>query len=250
MKNSKVKSLEKLDVVKHNDLIQADWLDDFTLFDQQFISACISQISMDDEDFEDTIIDAKELFKRINGYELRGEKRELYYKNLLLLMKKRIRIKSKLTPHGEHTFVWFTHVYNDDETGEMKVTFNQSLKKFLLNLDGDFSKTKFIRHLNSKKSFGLKIYQVMNRLSSPAMEKKFKISEIKEMLNLQGVYSRIYDFKKYVIDPAIEDINSFAEFTLTYEQQKVGRKVVYIKFIKHNRESLDEHKPVDFMKGH
>lgn len=42
--------------------------------------------------------------------------------------------------------------------------------------------------------------------------------------------STIYDFKKYVLDHAVKEINKVADLKVSYEQEKKGRKIIGFKF--------------------
>ena len=43
-------------------------------------------------------------------------------------------------------------------------------------------------------------------------------------------YPRIFDFKKWVIDVAMEQINEHSDITVSYSQRKTGRTVTHLIF--------------------
>jgi plasmid replication initiation protein len=210
------------------------------------VSACLAQISMDDDELKDLTVDVYKLYEEIHGYPLRGENRKQCYADLLKLMRKRIRITSPLNPNGQHNFVWFTHIYRDEFGHKFTATINQDLIEYLINLDGNFTRTKLIDHKEAGMSYGLKLFQMMKKLNGPVREKIFSIDDLKAIFNLTGKYSRTYDFKRRVIEPAIKDINNFADFTLSYKQLKTGRSITHLKFTKHPKnKSKQKHDPFE-----
>ena len=46
------------------------------------------------------------------------------------------------------------------------------------------------------------------------------IDEWKELFGVGDKYDKVYEFKRWVLEPAIEQINEQGEFELTLEQQK------------------------------
>lgn len=241
----------ELFVTKHNQLAGAHWLDDFTIFDQQVAAACIAQIDWEDDDFKETTLDASELFEEIHGYPLVGERKERYYKDLKKLQKKLFKIVSPLEPEKENIFNWFSKIREDKYKDIFEMTINPTLIKYLIHLkdSGNFISPRLLRYKKSKNTYGIKLYQIMKTLNGPVYEKIMYINELKTIFNLTEKYNRSYDFKRYVINPAIQDINKLGDFHLEYEEIKRGRKVIGFKFIKSKNkiERTDRYKELHSM---
>jgi plasmid replication initiation protein len=61
-------------------------------------------------------------------------------------------------------------------------------------------------------------------------EREIEVSELKEMLQLEGRYKRFNNFLERVIKPAIEDINMHSNLLVTYGIRKRGRTISHIQF--------------------
>jgi len=70
---------------------------------------------------------------------------------------------------------------------------------------------------------------------------KMSMEDFRELMGVkEGQYSSIKDFRKRVIDVAIEEINRSdnISFSLSYEMIKTGRKITHIKFTTHKKEEV------------
>jgi plasmid replication initiation protein len=61
-------------------------------------------------------------------------------------------------------------------------------------------------------------------------EREVQIAWLKEQFQVPNNYSRMYDFKKNVIDIAVDQINTYSDLTVSYTQRKAGRQVVALQF--------------------
>jgi plasmid replication initiation protein len=50
----------------------------------------------------------------------------------------------------------------------------------------------------------------------------------------------IKDLKKYVIDPAIKDINTHSDYTVSWTQRKTGRNVTHLTFTFGKKQTADK----------
>lgn len=64
----------------------------------------------------------------------------------------------------------------------------------------------------------------------------------KKQFQIEDGYDRMFDFKKYVIDPVIKDINAHSNFNVSWTQRKTGRKVTHLTFIFEDKTTKPEKK--------
>ena len=55
---------------------------------------------------------------------------------------------------------------------------------------------------------------------------------------METKYKSIKDFKKYVLEPAIRDINTYSDLKASYTQRKTGRRVTHLIFHFQSNEQL------------
>lgn len=59
---------------------------------------------------------------------------------------------------------------------------------------------------------------------------EYPLGELQRLFQLEGKYSKWYDFSRYVLTPALEEINDFGTVTVKATPQKVGRSVRSVRF--------------------
>ncbi|WP_018250350.1 replication initiation protein [Orenia marismortui] len=70
---------------------------------------------------------------------------------------------------------------------------------------------------------------------------KMSIEEVRELTNNKNKYKRFYDFKKYVLDTACEEISEKTDIKLSYSTEKRGRRIAFIDFvIERKKEEISE----------
>ena len=59
---------------------------------------------------------------------------------------------------------------------------------------------------------------------------EYPLGELQRLFQLEGKYSKWYDFSRYVLTPALEEINDFGTVTVKAMPQKIGRSVRSVRF--------------------
>lgn len=59
---------------------------------------------------------------------------------------------------------------------------------------------------------------------------EYPLGELQTLFNLQGKYEKWYDFSRYVLTPALAEINDFGTVTVTAKPQKSGRSIRSVRF--------------------
>ncbi len=77
--------------------------------------------------------------------------------------------------------------------------------------------------------YGIRFYELMMQWESKG-EREIALDELKRMLELEGQYAAIKDFKLRVLEPAMRDINEHSDLEASYTQRKAGRVVTHLIF--------------------
>lgn len=113
--------------------------------------------------------------------------------------------------------------------GTIFFTFNDDMKKLLLQLQKHyFLQPPEIMHFKSKHS--IRIYDLLKAKSYSHNVLEVDIEELKELLDLEGKYNRINDFKANVIDFAVSEINDFSDIQVEYKNVYYGRRIGALEF--------------------
>jgi len=118
-----------------------------------------------------------------------------------------------------------------DGDSTIKLSFTQEFMPYLTKLAGNYNKLFFddIAHMKSEHS--IIIYKLIR--NNHNMNQKYgrddnlllKIDVLREALGLGDKYKTNYDFKRFVIEKAVAEINAKSPLFVEYEQVKRGRRI-------------------------
>jgi len=220
-------------VVKSNALIEASYR--LTPAEQGIVLSCVSQIRKDEEVTSQTmykisVSDYAELTKTDPKTAYRDVKQAA-----LRLRNREVRIYS--LPNGQGKIKnrqrvlvtgWVQSVVYSDRSGEVELRFNHDMIPYLTNLSKCFTKFNLKAVANMSSGYGIRLYELLSQWG--AGERELSLEQFCNMLMLNNKYPRMYDLKKRVLEPAIEDINKNSDLQVQWIQKKTGKKITHLIF--------------------
>lgn len=74
-----------------------------------------------------------------------------------------------------------------------------------------------------------RLYEILKSYQKNNSQWFFEINELKYLLDCEN-YQRWPDFKRRVLDPAVEEINKYTDLSIAYKDVRKGRAVVRVEF--------------------
>lgn len=229
---------KEMEIVKSNPLVEASYR--LTSAEQCIILSCISQIHK-----EEKVTDEVMYKVSVSDYvTLTGADPKSAYRDIKeaaeRLDTRRVRIyelpngggkiknKNRMIKLG-----WVQTIAYTEGCGEVELRFNKDMLPYLTSISGSFTKYKLKHVVKMSSSFGVRLYELLVEWKDRfrAEEQEVSLEWLKRVLQVEGKYSSIKDFKKYVLNPAISDVNKHSDFRVSWEQKKTGRKISHLKFI-------------------
>lgn len=213
-------------VVKSNALIRQSRFN-LSTQEQKIVLYMVSKLRKDDETL-DTIEFSVRDFCEVCGIKYRENSQHI--KETI----KHLRDKSiwVTLPNGvETTVAWIEKPYIDFNSGIVRIRLDRDMMPYLLHLQGNFTQYELYAVLALRSKFSLRLFELFK---SYLFEGSFAISlaELKNMLMLRDdEYPKFYDFKRYVIDKAIDEIERYTPLKVTYGLVKRGRAVSGLSFV-------------------
>lgn len=140
---------------------------------------------------------------------------------------------------------WFDYIMYDEEHSTLEFQFASKIEPMLLQVQEAYVQLRAKPLMAFSCSYS-------NRLLMLIMEwekiqpRQISIDELRDMFQLLDKYKMFNDFKRFVIDPAIKEINALSDFNVKFTPIKTGRSYTHIKFfIKRKVRSTIDVKPVD-----
>jgi plasmid replication initiation protein len=227
MENKKLLSAK---VTCSNDIIEAGYR--LTLMETRLLQACIAQIDSTKElrvtdRFELSAKDFAKLYKisEESAYdELKAVSKQLFSRHIVIN-----------NPDPEHPKIkqtrtqWITSIDYLPDEGKLYLFFAPKILPYLSQLKGKFTQYELKNIGNMKSTYGIRLYLLMMQWKTTGT-RTIEIDWLKKQLELDEGYSAMCDFKKRVIDPAVNDMNKNSDYTVSWEQSKTGRRVTHLIF--------------------
>ena len=238
-----VVAMKDLSVVKSNDIVDASYR--LSLNEQRLILMCIAQIkkgqSIDDR--QQFIVNAHEFSSTFrmalpNAYrDLQMVADKLYDRSVT------INNPDPNNPKLEQTKTrWINSIGYIPGDGELMITFAGPIIPYISMLEGRFTRYSIYSISDMNSTYGMRFYELMQKWKSESgiekNKKEVKLADLKSQLDLDTKYKSIKDFKKYVLEPALKDINTYSDIKASYTQRKTGRRVSHLIFHFRNDEQL------------
>ena len=223
-----VKKQREHKIIKANEFIQNSRFN-LSMQEQKIILYLISKIKPDDTEIKGQPFNIKE-FCQICGidsdsgknyYDLKQAIQSLHDKSLWI----------KIDEKTEILFSWINSAAIIKDDGVVQITLNPQMKPYLLQLREKFTQYEFVYTLAMKSQYSVRIYELLKSYEN-IHRKIFDINELKKKLMCEKEsYENFNNFKKYVLDIAMREINNLTDISVEYEATKQGRKFTQIEFI-------------------
>lgn len=220
-----------LKIVKSNALIEA--CHKLSVQEQKVLLLAISKIPKDASPTDDRVysIDAQDL-SSLNGQALKNCYVELKI-TALSLMDKKVHIKDLPNGDGKRkkTLItcWVQSIFYVDDEGKIDLRFSKDILPYICQLKQQFSMYKIKNIGSMASSYGIRLYEMLAQYISIG-HREVSIDWLRESFQLQKKYPAMKDLKKWVIEPALNDINTTSDLWVDYQQQKTGKKVTHFIF--------------------
>jgi plasmid replication initiation protein len=106
----------------------------------------------------------------------------------------------------------------------------------LLSTPSMYAKINLYIQSKFHSSYGLALYENCIRYRSLQSTKWFQLSQFRKLMGVEeGNYKIFKDFKKRVIDKAIDEVNAYSDINISVVYKKMGRKVDKLRFLLQER---------------
>lgn len=224
MDDYEVLKLRNNKVVKSNTLIQQS-RHQFSVQQQKILLFLISQLKPGQEDFEEQSFDIVD-FCRVCGVDIDGGKTYKELKDAVLGLANKgfwLRLEGK-----EVTVRWIDRAEIPDNGGIIKIQMDTVMKPFLLELKARFTAYDLKYTLAMRSKYSVRLYELLKSYANQNETLRFELDRLKTLVGAE--YERWQDFKRYVLEVAVKEINAVSDLRVSYTPVKKGRSFVAVLF--------------------
>lgn len=124
---------------------------------------------------------------------------------------------------------WISSIYYLNDDGKITLTFAKDMLPYLSELKGSFTKYE-LEHIGKMTCiYAVRLYELLMQWKTTG-KREIEIDWLKKQFEIEDKYAAMKDFKMYVIDPAVKDINTHSNYQVAWTQRKTGRRVTHLTF--------------------
>lgn len=122
-----------------------------------------------------------------------------------------------------------SQIHYVEKEGRIDIRFTEEIMPHLAELSKNFTMYNLKDISNFNSIYTTRIYELIMQFKTTGM---FEISldKLRHTLGCADIFIKYNDFKRFVINHAVNEINSFYKLELNFEEIKVGRKIERIIF--------------------
>ena len=227
-------------IAKKNPLIRQVRFN-LTATEQKIVLYLISKIKPTDKELEPVTISIKDFLKLCGLDHTQGNNRETVKSTLKKLADKSCWIR---LPDGTETlFRWIEDPKIPLRKREIILQLKEILKPYLLELHEYYTQYQLMYILPMQSQYAIRLYELLK--SCQTMQKvQFTVEKLRELLYLDDKdkkiekFKKYSDFKRYVIELSLSEINKYTDIIVDYKPIKNGKKITALIFTIQNKENL------------
>lgn len=141
---------------------------------------------------------------------------------------------------------WVSQIAYVDNSATVELIFAPAIIPLVTRLEEQFTSYELKQVSGLSSAYAIRLYEVLIAWRSTGKTPVIELSDFRQKLGvLETEYKRMYDFKKYVLDLAIKQINEHTDITVKAEQHKKGRSVSGFSFKFKQKQQPKIEKPID-----
>nr|WP_290447763.1 replication initiation protein [Pseudomonas sp. 21LCFQ02] len=219
-------------IYKSNALIEASYT--LSVAEQRIILACIAQVDRGSPITDEVMysVPVATIAKAI------GSDSKSIYKELLEASRKlrQRSVKIELEPNGggrkpktlEASWVQ-SIVYNEQE-GVINLRFNKDMLPFLTELKEQFTRYNLSDVAKMTSIYSIRLFEMLIQYTNIG-SREIALVDLRKWLQLNDKYALMADLRRYVIEPAVNQMNEHSPLQVRYELKRSCRKITHLNFI-------------------
>lgn len=230
-------------VVQHNDMVQKQRFsvgknagNSLTVTEEKVLAYLISKIKPEATSLEPIEMDIK-TFCEVCGLG-RGSTDNCYpqVKAAVDKLARRVMWLYDDATKSETTVRYIDRVTMYKRSGKIRIIFDPMLEPYLINLAGNYFQFSYHNILAMRSKYSIQLYKLLKSYYFRYPCLRISIEELKISLDA-AKYVKISHIKEKVIEPALRDINSFSDLSVSVRYEKTGRTISYVIFTMKNLEN-------------
>jgi plasmid replication initiation protein len=218
-------------VYKSNSLVEASYR--LSVIEQRIVLTCISQVPRGEPVTDEVMysVSAQDVAE-LSETNSRTACRDLQ-EGALRLKRREVRIEKEANGNAKRKQVlicgWVQTIMYIENEGRVCLRFNKDMLPYLTELSTQFTKYRLKAVAKMDSAYAIRLYELLVQWRGIG-KREVSLEWLRDTFQLGDKYPAIKDLKKWVIEPAVAQINEHSDLTASYTQRKTGRNVTHLTF--------------------
>lgn len=134
---------------------------------------------------------------------------------------------------------WVSEIGYIENEAVVKLIFAPAIVPLITRLEEQFTKYELQQISNLTSAYAVRLYELLIAWRSSGQTPIIELSEFRQKMGvLEKEYTRSDNFKKWIIEQPIQQINKYTDITVKCEQHKKGRSISGFSFTFKQKKSL------------
>ena len=215
--------MNEMTVTKSNYLLDASYR--LSAQSQKFLLCCIAKLNPQDKPKKTMTITASQ-FAELMGIDLKLAYRDLYNAADSLFNSSII-----LREGGEDIeLVWIQKKAKKIKgEGQVTITWSDDVLKYLTQLSSKFKSYQLQQIANLDSAHAIRLYEILIRFEDTGWREMY-LDDFKKAMGVQDKYQQYKELNRWVIKPAMNQINKHSNLTTKLTTVTKGRKIYKLRF--------------------
>lgn len=223
--------MNDLKVYKSNALVEAQYR--LSVAEQRIMLACIAQIKRDQFVTDDVLYSVSAVdIATISNTSTKQAYRELE-KAALRLKRREVRLIQEPNGKASRRKViiagWVQTIFYIEEEGRIELRFNKDMLPYLTQLTEQFTRYALNDVARMTSAHAIRLYELLCQWQTTG-KREVSLDWLRSVFQLDNKYPAIKDLKRWVIEPAVKQINEHSPLWVKWSQRKTGRQVTHLVF--------------------
>lgn len=126
---------------------------------------------------------------------------------------------------------WVDKIGYEKDTGIVYLRFTHDVVPLITRLEQQFTSYDIEQISSLNSAYAIRLYELLIQWRSVGKTPLFDLQQFRQQLGVEPVqYKTMSNFKKYVLDFAVQQVNEHTDITVKYDQHKQGRVITGFTF--------------------
>lgn len=126
---------------------------------------------------------------------------------------------------------WVDKIGYEKDTGIVYLRFTHDVVPLITRLEQQFTSYDIEQISSLNSTYAIRLYELLIQWRSVGKTPLFDLQQFRQQLGVESVqYKTMSNFKKYVLDFAVQQVNEHTDITVKYDQHKQGRTITGFTF--------------------